>query len=285
MDINIPDISKPATVLIEKISDAIGGLAAPWQIVRMANAKAEADRIQAESQIRITDLQHRAFYRFLEEEAKKQVNMEEIIRRALPLLSDKSEPAHIENDWITNFFDKCRLISDEEMQALWSRILAGEANLPGSYSKRTVNFLASLDKMDAILFTKLCTFVWTIDNEPRVLVFDHDSELYKRYDITFDSLNHLDSIGLIQFSALYKYGLRELQRKLIVFYHGQEIPLELENDLGNTIDTGHVMLTKIGQELVPICGSAPDDEFRDYVLTKWKGMGYIKEEMKVSHRC
>jgi hypothetical protein len=29
MDINIPDISKPATVLIEKISDAVGGIAAP----------------------------------------------------------------------------------------------------------------------------------------------------------------------------------------------------------------------------------------------------------------
>jgi hypothetical protein len=38
-----------------------------------------------------------------------------------------------------------------EMQNLWAQVLAGEANSPGTYSKRTVNFLSSLDKKDAAL--------------------------------------------------------------------------------------------------------------------------------------
>jgi hypothetical protein len=41
------DLSKPATVLIEKISDAVGGIFKPYQIVRVAKAEAEANRIQA----------------------------------------------------------------------------------------------------------------------------------------------------------------------------------------------------------------------------------------------
>jgi hypothetical protein len=55
--INLGDLSKPATVLIEKISDAVGGLFKPYQIVRVARAEAEAERIRGESQIEISDLQ------------------------------------------------------------------------------------------------------------------------------------------------------------------------------------------------------------------------------------
>lgn len=65
------DLTKPATVLIEKISEAVGGIFEPYQIVCVAKAEAEANRIQTESQIQVTELHRRAMHRFLEEEAKK----------------------------------------------------------------------------------------------------------------------------------------------------------------------------------------------------------------------
>src|SRR5260221_379432 len=80
--INIGELSRPATVLIEKISDAIGGIFKPYQIVRVARAEAQADRARADGQIEISDLQRRAFHRFLEEEAKKQKNIEDITQKA-----------------------------------------------------------------------------------------------------------------------------------------------------------------------------------------------------------
>jgi hypothetical protein len=271
------DLSRPATVLIEKISEAIGGLFKPYQIVRVAKAEAEAERIWAESQIEITDLHRRAFYRFLDEEAKKQRNMEEITRLALPQLEEKSKPEQVEDDWITNFFDKCRLISDAEMQSLWSRVLAGEANAPGAYSKRTVNLLTSLDKSDAHLFTKLCTFGWVIE-EVSPLVYDVRDEVYNKYGITFASLEHLDSIGLVQFESLGGYSLLRLPKKLTAFYYEQPTSIEFQKESDNEMDIGCVRLTKVGQELAPICGAVPDGEFHDYVLKKWTEMGYIKKE-------
>ena len=60
------DLTKPATVLIEKISEAVGGVFKPYQIVRVAKAEAEANRIQVEAQIQVTDLHRRAMHRFLE---------------------------------------------------------------------------------------------------------------------------------------------------------------------------------------------------------------------------
>lgn len=55
--INLGELSKPATVLIEKVSDAVGGIAKPWQIKRVANAEAEAAKIKAIAQLEITDLE------------------------------------------------------------------------------------------------------------------------------------------------------------------------------------------------------------------------------------
>jgi len=138
-NINFGDLTKPATVLIEKISEAIGGIFRPHQIRRIAEAEAEASRIKTVSEIEITDLQRRAIQRFFSEEAKKQQNIESITAMALPQLAEHASPENIEDDWITNFFDKCRLISDLDMQTLWSRLLSGEANSPGRFSKRTIN--------------------------------------------------------------------------------------------------------------------------------------------------
>ncbi len=275
--IDFGELSKPATVLVEKISDAVGGFFKPYQMVRVAKAEAEVERIRAESQIQISDLHRRALHRFLEEEAKKQQNIEEITRQALPQLDDKARPQEVENDWITNFFDKCRLISDSEMQSLWSRVLAGEANAPGSYSKRTVNFLSSLDKSDAQLFTNLCKFSWKFgDLIP--LVYDVQADIYNKCGINYKSLEHLDSIGLVQFNSPFGRRLLELPKSFSVSYYGRPTVLELRDETNNEMDIGHVILTRIGEELAPICGSQPDEEFREYILKKWKGMGYIREE-------
>ena len=42
------------------------------------------------------------------------------------------------------------------------------------------------------------------------------------------------------------------------------------SETDNTLEIGMVLLTKIGQELAPICGSKPVEGFRDYVMDKWK---------------
>ena len=152
--VNLGELSKPATVLVKKVSAAIGGVFQPYQIVRVAKAEAEAEVIRARAEIQVTDLHYRAFHRFLDEEAKRQANMEEVTQKALPQLDADAKPEAIEDDWLTHFFDRSRLVSDDEMQQMWSRVLAGEANRHGTFSKRTINFLSSLDKSDAEQFMR-----------------------------------------------------------------------------------------------------------------------------------
>ena len=300
--INLGNLSKPADTLIKKVSDAVGGLFAPYQVKRMAKAEAEAAMIKEQSEIEITDLHRRAVHRWIEEEAQRQKNMEDITAKALPQLDEKATPDSVEDDWLVNFFDKSRIVSDNEMQDLWSRVLAGEANAPGTYSKRTVNFLSDLDKADAELFAKLCGFGWvigdfvplaeakvrdfmslTFDNEAEIynelgwmlgnvvpLVFDVQAEIYKKHGINFSTLSHFESIGLIQFNGSSSFSKLELPKTFPVFYYGNSLTLEMPKDSGNMLGIGKVLLTKIGRELAPICGSESVEGFREYVMDQWK---------------
>lgn len=60
-----------------------------------------------------------------------------------------------------------------------------------------------------------------------------------------------------------------------VLYYGAPIFLSLPKDEDNTMPLGRVMLTKVGQELAPICGSKPVDGFLDYIRDKWRSEGYV----------
>ena len=284
---NLGDISKPATVLIEKISDAIGGYFKPYQIKRIANAESEAEIIRVQSQIEVTEIQRRAMIRWVGEESQKQDNIEKITQKALPELEDSASPQKVEKDWITNFFDKCRIISDEEMQSLWAKVLAGEANAPGTYSKRTVNLISSLDKSDAQLFTALCGFrLWILGNMDPV-IFDVQNPVYNTQSINFGSLSHLDDIGLISFSHLTGFRLLHFPQNILVIYNGDPIQIQFKKEADNELDIGHVMFTQAGEQLSRICNSKPVDGFLDYIMERWikknliLSSPYPKQDVKI----
>ena len=267
--INVGELTKPADTLIKKISNAVGVFFEPHQIKRVTKAKAEAAKTEAQSEIEITDLHRRAARRWIEEEAQQQKNMEDITAKAVPQLNENSNPDSMENDWIVNFFDKSRIVSNDEMQELWSRVLAGEANTPGTYSKRTVNFLSDLDKSEADLFTKLCGFVWMIGGL-KPLMFDEKAEIYTRHRMTFNNLIHLESIGLSQFSGVTNFSSTGFPKRFTVTYYGRPLVLEMPQDADNKLIVGKVLLTRIGKELAPICGSKPVEGFWEYVKDQWK---------------
>ena len=150
--VNLGDLSKPATVFIEKISSAIGIAYEPFHVKRMARAGAEAEKIKALARIELTELEHRAVDRFVQQEARKQKNIEQITTQALASLPHDAKVEKLDEDWVAHFFKQCDTVSDTEMQSMWSRLLSGEATTPGTFSKRTVAFVSSMDKKDATLF-------------------------------------------------------------------------------------------------------------------------------------
>jgi hypothetical protein len=225
------------------------------------------------SRIETDELQFRALVRFIAEESQRQWNIESITSKAIPLLGDSADPERVENDWIVNFFDKGRLISDDEMQLLWAKILAGEANAPGKFSKRTVNSLASLDSSDAAQFCKLCGTCWYI-GEPFPIIVDFMSPILDEHGITEAILFHLEQIGLISmFKGRELYAEGDLPKRVVASYFGESVTLEMSHDAKNELPIGRVILTQVGKELATICPASPIPRYRDATLAYWSRMG------------
>ncbi len=278
-------LAKPATVLIKKISDATGVLYEPTRIRRKAKAEADASKTKALIDLEIDDIQNRALNRLVNEEIKKQENIENITEKAFSSLDENATPENIEDDWISNFFDKCKLISDDEMQTVWSKILSGEANQPGTFSKRTIEFMSTIDKSDAILFSDFCKFCWYFGGY-KPLIIDYKNEIFEKYNISFSVLQHLDELGLITFNHLSGFTITANVDNMDIGYYGRVLQLNFENS--KTIKTGFVNLTKIGKDIAKV--SHPDvdkieieceeyiDEYYHYIVNELYKQNVIMSE-------
>lgn len=266
--INLGDLSKPATVLIEKVSSAVGLVYEPYHIKRVARAEAEADKIRALAKIELTDLDQRAIERLIHQEARKQNNIEQITAQAATELPSDAKVESLSEDWVAHFFKQCDTVSDKEMQSLWARLLSGEAAKPGTFSKRTVDFVSSIDKKDAQLFSTFCQFLWLFEDLVP-LVYETENEIYTKEGMTFSALKHLDSIGLISFESTSGYVLKGYGKRATFYYYGRPVSLEFLKDDSNQLKTGKVLLTSVGKELAPICGSCRNEAFYEYVIEQW----------------
>ena len=182
--VNLGDLAKPADTLIKKISSAAGILYEPRHIKRIAKAKAKAALIKAQSEIEITDLHRRAANRWIEEEAQRQKNMEDITAKALPQLNENAKPDSVENDWIVNFFDKCRIVSDNEMQRSVVARFGWRSERSRDLLEEDRQFPArSGQERGRIVYEALRVWLQIGDVVP--LVFDIQAKIYNRYGDQF----------------------------------------------------------------------------------------------------
>lgn len=266
--INIGELSKPATVLVEKICSAVGIVFEPTRIVRKANAEAKAEIIKAKANIEIRDIEQRAIDRFIHQETRKQENIESITLQAIENLPNDAKVESLDEDWVANFFKHCETISDKEMQSLWARLLAGEANKPGTFSKRTIQFISTIDKDDAELFTSLCQFVWNLGKKLPFII-DHKNLIYINEGITFQALTHLQAIGLITFNSVSGLVNSKLAKIFTVEYFDKTHYINFNKEDDNSISIGKVIFTSIGDELYNIANPKKNTQFYDYVIEEW----------------
>ena len=242
-------ISDAAKTFVEEVSKGIAGIAAPWQTKRVTQAEIEAEDLKARAQQRreIEDIEH-------------QKNLEGIISKAIPHINENSQSENMRYDWKTNFRDNCKNVSDDDVQHTWARILAREANRPGSYSTGTVNLLSDLDKEDAELFTKLNSFTWKVIVWPIPLIFDLNANIYRQNGVTEETITLLDELGLINYGGIQEHRLTTTWNPIEIFYGNKEIAIE-----GPNLETGFVTLTRAGKELLSICECQKIEGIYEYV--------------------
>src|SRR6218665_3019181 len=130
--------SPALTKLIETVSAGLGRVYEPTHQRRMAKAEGDRMVILANAANEVSDLQRRAAERWLAVESIRQQNIEAIADKAGSELPATVGEAPVEPGWTAKFFDSCKDVSQEDMQSMWARLLAGEVTTPGSYSLRTL---------------------------------------------------------------------------------------------------------------------------------------------------
>ena len=134
---------------------------------------------------------------------KRQNNIKSVLHKAAIQLGDKKVPDHEpDHDWTSDFFNHIQDVSDEEMQILWGKVLAGEVERKGGTSRRTLRVLSLLDKEICELFRRFCSMCFFVIQYPDGKIIDArlpgaiDREKFIIYD--YDACHHLNEFELIR---------------------------------------------------------------------------------------
>ena len=195
---------KPLEKLIDVVSKGIGTLYNPRKIRKEADAQAYAMKVlekaqaeaASESMMIEADTFERIGQRMVAQEIRRQNNIDSIVESAAVDLRDKNvsdEP--VSEDWATRFFGIVQDVSNEEMKALWAKILAKEIERPASYSVRTLDVLRNISYEEARLFTKMSEFVFLQDEYCFVY---KDENALKRKNLGYWAIAKLKEAGLLQ---------------------------------------------------------------------------------------
>jgi uncharacterized repeat protein (TIGR03899 family) len=189
------------------------------------------------SNISTQNLEDRTHNRTNYQQNKKQLNLESVTAFAAEELKNEQpisdEP--VSKDWTTRFFNIAEDISNEEMQALWGRILAGEIKKPKSFSLRTLELLKNLSKEEAECFMKFCEAKVSTNNTYFIYNQDNGKLLKDEFGITFNDRLLMAELGLISSENDLEFSFQPtLQnkntivlnygKKGIVFYRNENVP-------------------------------------------------------------
>lgn len=243
--INIDGFADVANNLIDKVSAAVG-----WVANHQTPSKIAVNTYIQEIQNSSYDpLTKAALISQAKKSIKEYCNQQNVLEFAMRSLVPTARPEEVDEDWLTQFMDKARLVSTEEFQMLWGNLLAQECNAPGSIPKSLLHIMEQMDRVMANAFMVITSLsVWYIDQgEPfwtPVITGAHFDSYYRSLGITYDNLIDLQSVGLIKMD----FGIAESSYVQTfdpsfrnIHYHDQVYVVpenHTEFPVGNVIYTG-----------------------------------------------
>jgi len=207
------------------------------------------------------------------QEAKKQLNIENVTAYAAEELKNEQpvtdEP--VDDDWTSRFFRIVEDISNEEMQALWGRILAGEIKQPKSYSLRTLELIRNLSKNEADIFMKVANFAVKSGKTNYIFKGKDEKILSEKFSINYGEIALLTEVGLIQPGAFVNHQILQQQNESQrVFTSGNIIIIvKVKANTPNILIPVYVF-SNSGNELIKLIKSNPPFEYLTSVANSIK---------------
>ncbi len=200
----------------------------------------------------------RSNYRFQYQQAKKEHNIESVIGKAELELGDKTTDSteEVDEDWYTRFFSIVEDISDEQLQSLWARILAGEILKPRTYTYRFLSVLSNISKNEFEIILKIAPFV-----SGDIIINDQKQLISK--DISDHEIDILEDMGVLKNGSLQIRGLELESKQGTVFIQSSEFAFVFIN---NGLSSIHHMIdvidvTETGKQLFKLANIPLDMDY------------------------
>ncbi|MEZ9143221.1 DUF2806 domain-containing protein [Vibrio sp. 10N.286.52.C3] len=183
----------------------------------------------------------------------------------------ESNEEPIDQDWFTRWRDSAEKVSNEDLQSLWAKALAGEVATPGSYSLRTLEFLKNLSQAEAREISKLAPFVI---NKKVFKLPDLENK-----GLEFDYLLEMEDLGIlsgVEVGGLsWSLGTYAKESYVQNMQYGGKILL-IEKDEPIDLQLSVYKVTKLGCEILKL-GIFPFD----YDYFEQVGLQVKKQQYKV----
>ncbi|MGJ8691612.1 MAG: TIGR03899 family protein [Thalassotalea sp.] len=204
---------------------------------------------------------------------RQQHNLETIIAKAISYCDDENAVNKADQDWFSSFIPLAENISNQTMQGLWAKILAGEISKPGSFSLKALTVFRNMSIRDAKQFAKICTLACHENPKKNYRIIFGASQqpsLFNLFDQSRQQLINLNTFGVsygdilalaennLIFSQETETSLFEKGHKLVIDYNG--MPLEITAIRSNTV-LSFYKFTPAGTELARLINDAPEMDY------------------------
>ena len=112
-------------------------------------------------------------------------------------------------EWFDRFFDAASRVSDDDMKAIWAKILSEEANNKGKYSFRFIESMKLLSQYEAETFSKLAKLALS-EPDGNIYIYapsDSQIEIYEKYGINDYDFLLLEECGLINMGVTQNHDI------------------------------------------------------------------------------
>lgn len=159
-------------------------------------------------------------------------NLGATLKKATNHIKIPVSPVKDDNDIFWGLLEHSKEISNEEMQDLIAKIIAGEYNNPGTYSMSTLQILKSLSKKEIELFEKVCSLLISDGQLPNNLFSSNDNakDLMEELKLDFGKLQTLQSLGLFLSNEMTKNIPNPNKIKYFVVYFDDALIFKCENE-------------------------------------------------------
>ena len=203
---------------------------------------------------------------------RKQQNLEAIVKKSLAYCPNTPNSTKADQDWFSRFTTLAEDVSNNTMQDLWAKILAGEVAQPGSFSLKSLALFKSMSITDAKLLAKVCSLAVKDASKKNIRLI---SGAYKTPGLfSFFSKNTQAKVNLNQCGVSYTELLSLADNNLIFLqeaetnqlqkdetipfnFNGQNLTLTAKN---NQSVLNFYKFTPIGSELALLISDNPSKE-------------------------